>query len=138
MEQIKKIIKKFLTKEVITYVIFGVLTTLVNLIIFYIMASTLNVEENISNAIAIIVAILFAYFTNRKWVFNSNAETLKEKLNEFGKFMIGRAFSMVVELIGFFIMFNILNIQEFISKIIISIIIIIMNFFISKFFAFKT
>lgn len=138
MEQIKKIIKKFLTKEVITYVIFGVLTTLVNLIIFYIMASTLNVEENISNAIAIIVAILFAYFTNRKWVFNSNAETLKQKLNEFGKFMIGRAFSMVVELIGFFIMFNILNIQEFISKIIISIIIIIMNFFISKFFAFKT
>ena len=137
MEHIKKIIKKFWNKEVITYGIFGVLTTVVNLIVFYIMANILNLEENFSNAIAIIVAILFAYLTNRKWVFNSKAVTLKEKLKEFGKFMIGRAFSMVVELIGFFVMFNIFGIQEFISKIIISIIIIIMNFFISKFFAFK-
>lgn len=137
MEQIKKIIKKFFTKEVITYGVFGVLTTLVNLITFYIMDNILNIEENISNAIAIVISILFAYFTNRKWVFNSNAITAKEKLSEFGKFIIGRAFSMVVELVGFFLMFNILGIQEFISKIVISVIIIIMNFFISKFFAFK-
>jgi len=137
MEQIKEIIKKFLTKEVITYGIFGVLTTVVNLITFYIMTNILSLEENLSNAIAIVVAILFAYFTNRKWVFNSDAETFKEKLNEFGKFILGRAFSMIVELIGFFVMFNILGIQEFVSKIVISVIIIIMNFFISKFFAFK-
>lgn len=137
MEQIKKLIKKFCTKEVITYGVFGVLTTLVNLITFYIMDNILNVEENISNAIAIVISILFAYFTNRKWVFNSNAITAKEKLSEFGKFILGRAFSMVVELVGFFVMFNILGIQEFISKILISIIVIILNFFISKFFAFK-
>ena len=127
MEHIKKIIKKFWNKEVITYGIFGVLTTVVNLIVFYIMANILNLEENFSNAIAIIVAILFAYFTNRKWVFNSKAVTLKEKLNEFGKFMIGRAFSMVVELVGFFVMFNILGIQEFISKIIISILFLLVT-----------
>lgn len=137
MEQIKEIIKKFLTKEVITYGIFGVLTTIVNFITFYIMTNILSLEENLSNAIAIVVAILFAYVTNRNWVFNSNAVTLKEKLNEFGKFILGRAFSMIVELIGFFVMFNILGIQEFVSKIVISVIIIIMNFFISKFFAFK-
>lgn len=137
MGYIKKVIKKICTKEVIIYGVFGVLTTLVNLIIFYAMTNILNLEENCSNAIAIVGAIFFAYFTNRKWVFNSNAKTLKEKITELGKFILGRTFSMIVELIGFFVMFNIMGIQELISKILISIIIIILNFFISKFFAFK-
>lgn len=137
MEQIKNLIKKFCTKEVIFYVIFGVLTTLVNIGSFYIMTNFLKIEENLANAIAIILAVLFAYFTNRKIVFNSSATTVKEQLKEFGKFIIGRAFTMLVELVGFFLMFNILHIQELISKTFITVLVIILNFFISKFFAFK-
>ncbi len=137
MEQMKDLIKKFFTKEIILYAIFGVLTTLVNIVCFYILTKFINLEENFSNSISIIAAILFAYFTNRKFVFNSTATTAKEKLTEFGKFILGRAFSMIVELVGFFLMFNIASIDEFISKILISIIVIILNFFISKFFAFK-
>ena len=133
----KDLIKKFFTKEIILYAIFGVLTTLVNIVCFYILTKFINLEENFSNSISIIAAILFAYFTNRKFVFNSTATTAKEKLTEFGKFILGRAFSMIVELVGFFLMFNIASIDEFISKILISIIVIILNFFISKFFAFK-
>ncbi len=137
MELIKNLIKKFCTKEIIFYGIFGVLTTLVNIAVFYVLTHFIHLEENLSNAIAIILAVLFAYFTNRKIVFNSTASTLKEKLYEFGKFILGRAFTMIVELIGFFLMFNIMHIQELISKILISIIVIVLNFFISKFFAFK-
>ena len=137
MEQMKDLIKKFFTKEIILYAIFGVLTTLVNIVCFYILTKFINLEENFSNSISIIAAILSAYFTNRKFVFNSTATTAKEKLTEFGKFILGRAFSMIVELVGFFLMFNIASIDEFISKILISIIVIILNFFISKFFAFK-
>lgn len=137
MEQIKNLIKKFCTKEVIFYIIFGVLTTLVNIGSFYIMTNFFQIEENLANAIAILLAVLFAYFTNRKIVFNSSATTAKEQLKEFGKFIIGRAFTMLVELVGFFLMFNILHIQELISKAFISVLVIILNFFISKFFAFK-
>lgn len=137
METIKNLIKKFCTKEIILYVIFGVLTTVVNIASFYILAHFINLEENLSNAISIILAILFAYFTNRKLVFNSTATGAKEQFAEFGKFLLGRAFTMVVELVGFFLMFNIMHLQELISKILISIIVIILNFFISKFFAFK-
>ena len=137
MEQIKNLIKKFCTREVIFYVIFGVLTTCVNIFSFYIFTTFLNLEENLSNAISIILAILFAYFTNRKLVFNSTASTLKEKSLEFGKFLLGRAFSMIVEFVGFFVMFNIFGINELVTKLIISVIVIILNFFISKFFAFK-
>jgi len=136
----KKIVeleKKILSVEVVLYIIFGVLTTLVNIGFFSLFVYAFNIEENISNIFAIIIAVLFAYVTNKDLVFNSAARTFKEKFSEFIKFMIGRAFTMIVELAGFFVMFNLLNIQELISKIVITIIVIILNFFISKFFAFK-
>jgi len=137
MEKLKILIKKFCTKEVIFYAIFGVLTTLVNVGSFYVLTNFVHLEENLSNIIAIILAILFAYFTNRKMVFNSTASGFKQNFREFVKFILGRSFTMIVELVGFFLMFNILHIHELISKLAITVLVIILNFFISKFFAFK-
>ena len=136
MENIKKIIKKILTKEVILYIIFGILTTVVNLGVFFILNSILKWEKNIANFVAILVAVLFAYITNKDLVFNSGAETLKEKWAEFGKFITGRAFTMIVEFTGGLILFE-LPIPNIITKLGLTIIVIILNFFISKFFAFK-
>lgn len=136
MEKLKELLKKVLTREVIFYIIFGVLTTIANIATFYIL-SLVGLDENIANIIAILVAVIFAYFTNRKLVFNSTASTFKENLKEFYKFMLGRAFTMVLEMVGFYLLFNILGIQELISKIFITGLVIILNFFISKFFAFK-
>lgn len=137
MEKIKEIIKKVLTKEVIFYLIFGVLTTLVNIITFTILTNIFILNENLSKAIAIVFAVLVAYFTNRKWVFNSSANTIKEKFIEFYKFILSRALTMVIEYFGFYLLFNILNIQKDISNISITILVIILNYFLSKFFAFK-
>ncbi|MBO5478683.1 MAG: GtrA family protein [Clostridia bacterium] len=146
MEQVKKLINKFFTREVIFYLIFGVLTTVVNIVISYVLTAFCKVEGNIASTIGIICSILFAYVTNRKWVFNSSAVTAKEKWTEFGKFILGRAFTMVVEIIGVFVLNNVIhsfygmfsdNIAYLINKILITIIVIILNFFISKFFAFK-
>lgn len=129
--------KKFLTVEVFLYIFFGVLTTVVNVGVFSALTYALNLEENLSNIIAIIVAVLFAYFTNKKMVFHSEANTFKKKAYEFFKFMLGRAFTMLVELFGFYLLFNILGIYKLVSKILITVLVIILNFFISKFFAFK-
>ena len=137
MEQICGLIKKFCSKEVILYVVFGVLTTVINIGSFYIMTNFINLEENFANALAIVLAVLVAYFTNRKMVFNSNACTFKEKTVEFFKFIVGRAFTMVTEFVGFFLCFNVIGINELVSKSFITILVIILNFFISKFFAFK-
>ena len=136
MEKIEKIIKKFLTKEIIFYAIFGVLTTIVNLGSFYIFTNILKWEENISNIIAITLAVLFSYITNKDLVFHSEAENKKEKINEFLKFIAGRAFTMVVEFIGCFLLFM-TPIPQMISKLAVTVIVVILNFFISKFFAFK-
>lgn len=146
MGQINNLIKKFCTKEVIFYIIFGVLTTIVNIATSYVLKAFFHVEGNIASTIGIIVCVLFAYFTNRKLVFNSQAVTIKEKLTEFWKFSLGRAFTMIVEIIGVFVLNNIIhafygmfsdNTAYLINKLIISAIVIVLNFFISKFFAFK-
>lgn len=136
MEKIKELIKKLFSREVILYGIFGILTTIVNFVTFFILTH-IGLEENLSNILAIITCVLFAYFSNRKLVFNSTAITFKENLKEFYKFMLGRAFTMIFEMVGFYILFNILGVQELISKLVLTVIVIILNFFISKFFAFK-
>ena len=136
MEKINKLIKKLLDRDVILYIIFGILTTLVNFVTFYILNSLMKVNANISNLVAIPLAILFAYFTNRKWVFHTQAKGFKENFNEFCKFIAGRAVTMIIEFFGWMLLFMI-PIPEIISKLIVSVIIVILNFFISKFFAFK-
>ena len=137
MEMMKKIFSKLCTREVIFYLIFGMLATLVNFVCFFVFSHVINLEENLSNIIAIIISILFAYITNSTFVFQSKCNSAAEKFVEFFKFILGRAFTMFVEIIGFFVMFNLLNINDIISKILISIVVIILNYIISKFFAFK-
>ena len=132
METIKTLFKKLCNREVISYLIFGVLTTLVNIVSFYLLVHVVNLEENLSNTIAIVVSILFAYVTNSAFVFQS-----KFKFSEFIKFILGRAFTFIFEVVGFFVLFNLLFIPDLISKIIVTIIVIFLNYFISKFFAFK-
>ena len=133
----KKIIEKVLTKEIILYAVFGVLTTIVNLGSFFVMNSLLNWDKNLANFIAILLAVLFAYVTNKDLVFHSKAESTKEKLQEFFKFILGRAFTMIVEFVGGLLLFE-LPIPNIITKAGLTIIVIILNFFISKFFAFKS
>lgn len=146
MEKLNVLIKKICNKEVISYIIFGVLTTIVNIIISYVLKAIFHIDGNIASTTGIICSILFAYFTNRKWVFQSYANTYKEKWIEFGKFILGRAFTMIIEIIGVFLLNDVIhsfygmfsdNIAYLINKVLITIIVIILNFFISKFFAFK-
>jgi len=141
MEKLKNLIntliKKFMTKEIILYAIFGVFTTIVNILSFYLLTTYAHITENISNVIAILLAVIFAYITNRKLVFNSTAKNFKEILVEIFKFFSARFFTMLVEFFGFMLLFNGLHIPNLISKMIITVLVIILNFFLSKFFAFK-
>ena len=142
MEKIKKLIKKVCTKEVILYGVIGILTTLINWGTFALLTRFANMEKNLANAIAIILAVLVAYATNKDLVFHSKATGIKEKFIEFWKFILGRAFTMILEFgldaLLFLIPAVSANSQlQLIVKMIITVIVVILNFFISKFFAFK-
>ena len=137
MGKLKEIMEKVLTKEIMLYIVFGIFTTVINLVSFFVMNSIFKWNENLSNFIAIVLAVLFAYITNKDLVFHSQAKTRKEKLNEFLKFILGRAFTMIIEFLGGWLLFK-TPIPKMISKLIITVIVVILNFFISKLFAFKT
>lgn len=133
-----KFMQKIFTKEIILYAIFGILTTIVNIGSFYLMITFLNINDNLANNIAIVIAVLIAYFTNKDMVFHSEAEGFGEKFIEFCKFILGRLFTMFVESIGGALLFKYVPIPSIVSKCIITVVVIILNFFISKFFTFRS
>lgn len=134
--KISELMKKVLTKEVILYVVFGALTTVVNLAVFYILANIVKLNENLSNVLAIMTSVIVAYFTNKDMVFHSEAKGAIDRIKEFLKFVAGRLVTMVVEWGGCALLF-LTPIPQMVSKLGMTVVIVILNFFISKFFAFK-
>ena len=130
--------KKILTKEIIFYTIFGILSTAVNIGSFYILSSFFYLPSNTANLIAISLAVLVAYFTNKDLVFHSQADEFGEKVVEFCKFILDRLFTIALEYIACALLFRYTPIPAIINKCIISTFMIVLNFFIIKFFAFKT
>lgn len=132
----QELLKRAGTKEVFLYIIFGILTTLVNIGTFYWLYKGWLWNENIANLLAIFLAINFAYFTNKDLVFHTKASKPIEKIREYCKFIIGRAFTAIIELIGGVILFQTI-IPEMVSKVFLTLIVIVLNFVISKYFTFK-
>lgn len=123
---------KKLSKEVILYLIFGISTTIINIVMFQ-MLRQLNISIIISNTIAWFISVLFAYMTNKRYVFESKNESKFEIV----LFFSSRLFSLIVDNIGILILINVILVNEFYSKIIINIIVIIINYLFSKFLVFK-
>ncbi len=139
MKKVKELIKKVCTKEVILYVVFGVLTTIVSLVTYYICVGTFLNAENaiqlqIANIIAWIVSVAFAYITNRKFVFES---TNKNKLGEATKFVTSRIATLLMDMLIMFLGVTLLKLNDGIIKIISQVIVIVANYVFSKIFVFK-
>lgn len=120
-------------KELLMYVIFGVLTTLVNFVVYYISARLLGINYLISNIIAWFLSVLFAYVTNRQWVFESKSPDI---LKECVLFFSGRIFSGAVDTGLMWLFIDILTISDMASKIIIQVIVVILNYVFSKWIVF--
>ena len=135
----KELLKKVLNKEVIMYLIFGVLTTVVSLAVYYGLIFTILNPENaiqlqIANIISWIAGVIFAYVTNRKFVFESKE---KNKLKEISKFVSSRIGTLILDMLVMFIGVTILKLNDKIVKIISQVLVIIGNYILSKLFVFK-
>ena len=124
-------------KELIKYLIFGILTTIVNFVIYIIFAKMLLVDEFISNVIAWAISVVFAYITNKIYVFESKTKKIKEIIKEIISFVGCRLFSGVVDTGSFFIFVTILKMNDILAKIIIAILVVILNYIFSKLIIFK-
>ena len=122
-----------LEKELFWYVVFGVLTTVVNIAVYYAF-SRLGVNYLISNILAWFFSVLFAYVTNRKWVFESKSSNI---LKECGLFFGGRIFSGAVDTGLMWLFIDVLAVGDVFAKIVIQVIVVILNYVISKWVVFK-
>lgn len=133
----KEIIKR--NREIISYLIIGVLTTIVSLISYYLLTITIlspnnPLELTIANIISWIISVLFAYITNRKYVFQSKD---KKILKEASKFTLSRVTTLLIDILLMFIFVSILHFNDKIIKLLVQIIIIILNYIFSKLLVFK-
>ena len=131
----KELMKKY--EEIIKYLIIGVLTTTINYIVFVIMVKGLKIEMHTSNIIAWIVSVIFAYFTNKLFVFESKSFKIDILRKEIVSFGLARVFSLLLEEMILYIFVNILNMNQLIIKLISNIIVIIVNYVLSKFIILK-
>ena len=117
-------------REIIVYVIIGALTTLIYFIVYFPFTKILDVNYKLSTCIAWIVAVIFAFYTNKYIVFRS--EDNSEIWKEFFKFILSRLFSLGADLAVKYIMIEVLKLNEDFSAIVSQIIVIVLNYVLSK------
>lgn len=128
--------KNRLDNEGFKYIFFGVLTTLINIVMYGIL-SFLDVQYIINTIISFLVSITFAYITNKLYVFNSNNWEKAILVQEILKFMTSRLGMFIIEIGVMLTLVEFFTINDFISKGIVNIIVIIGNYMLSKFVVFK-
>ena len=125
-------------KEKILYLFFGGLTTLISLLIYFILTHTIfnpsiALELQITNILSWLVGFLFAFFTNRKYVFESKNNIKKEFL----KFFASRIFTLLLDMLIMFIFVTVCGFNDILIKIVSQIITIVTNYALSKLIVFK-
>lgn len=126
-------------EEIINYLIIGVLTTVVSLVVYYGLTYTVfdpkdALELQITNIISWVAAVTFAYFTNRSFVFKQ-----KNKINfkEISSFYLSRVSTLILDMLLMYILVTRLHFNDKIIKIIVQVIVIVLNYILSKLFVFK-
>ena len=135
METIKSLFLKY--KELILYVFFGGLTTLVNWGSYWVLADIFHVPYLWATAIAQILSILFAYVTNRVWVFESRAKGFTAVFWEMVRFFGCRGASFVLDLVCMRVGVGGLHVNDKVMKLLSNVIVIIVNYVFSKVFVFR-
>lgn len=134
---INKIMKKLFTREMISYLIFGVLTTVVNFIFYWLASDVLGIYYIAANVIAWIIAVIFAYITNKLFVFESRSWEPSLVAKELVSFGTARVLSLLFETGFLALTVEILHVPELIAKVIASVFVVIINYVASKLFIFK-
>ena len=132
---------RLVNRETVSYVVFGVLTTVVNIVAYQVCFNTFPMtpvlRNTVSNTIAWVLAVVFAYAVNKLFVFQSKTTGIKALLWEAGKFVGARLLSYAVDMAGMLLLVNLLHVNSGLSKVGMNVIVMIMNYFFSKWFIFK-
>lgn len=137
MKRIKQIYVK--NKEIINYLIVGVMTTIVSLGTYYLCVFTflnpdIALQLQIANVLSWIAAVTFAYFTNRKFVFESNNRNV---IREAISFYLSRVATLLLDMGFMFLLVTLAGINDKIAKLVVQVLVMVSNYILSKFLVFK-
>ena len=135
METIIGLLKKY--RDLIMYGIFGVLTTLVNIVMYWVCAHPLSLDTLPSNVIAWVISVLFAYYTNRTFVFQSKNTGREAILKEMASFFACRIGTGVMDWVIMFVFVDLLSFNDMIVKVLSNFLVIVLNYVFSKLIIFK-
>lgn len=148
-------IKKLATGEVFSYLFFGVCTTVVNIVVYQLFCSAFGIHALISNIIAWIFAVAFAYITNRIFVFHSKENSPRGIVREVGSFVGARLFSLLMDELIIWLMVDVMgyialerlladilhcpvkDAKSLFAKLCSNVVVVIMNYVLSKMIIFK-
>ncbi len=134
---IKKMFFKCYNNRILRYIFYGGLTTLVNLIVYYVLRGLFKIPIVPANTASVICAVLFAYVVNSRFVFESEADTLTEHATELVKFVGARLSTMVIEVFGVWFLAEVIHMNDFLGKIVIQFIVMALNYIFSKLIVFR-
>lgn len=124
-------------KEMILYLFFGGLTTLVNIVVYWIFVNLLHVDYLVSNMVAWLLSVLFAYITNKTYVFQSKSIGFLPIMREFSAFVSCRLFSGLIDMGIMYLGISIFGFYDLLIKILSNVIVVILNYVFSKLFIFR-
>ena len=135
MNNIIKIYKK--NEEAINYLFWGFAAFVLGTGLFYVFANIMGIYEQIANILSWVICVIFAYLTNRTFVFKSKVKGLKNIIMEFKDFVAARVLTLVMENAILFVMIDLLTLNNMIAKIVGQVVVIVSNYFLSKLWIFK-
>lgn len=124
-------------KELISYGFWGIATTVVNYAVYFLCTQGLQFNYLLSNVISWVVAVIFAFLVNKVFVFHSNIWKWNTLFDELWKFISARVLSGAMETLALFIFVDLLHFHDGVIKIIVGILVILLNYVISKLLVFK-
>ncbi|MCL2147357.1 MAG: GtrA family protein [Synergistaceae bacterium] len=136
-DRVQRICDVIFMPEVISYLFFGALTTLVNVAVYWAAVNLFHIAYQLATVIAWILSVTFAFVTNKFIVFKSKSVELAQLLKEAASFVVARMFSGGADLLWMVFAVEVFGMDDFISKIISNVFVVILNYIFSKLFIFK-
>jgi putative flippase GtrA len=135
---LQTLIRKLLPyKRILLYLFFGGLTTVINIAAYFLLAKILHVEFLTSNGLAWILSVLFAYVTNKRYVFESRGRGFSHICRELGAFVGSRLFSGLLDMFIMFLFIEIVAMNDMVVKIMANVVVVVVNYVLSKHWVFK-
>ncbi len=131
-----KLLKKLINKETKLYTIFGILTSIENVLMFDILLR-FGMAYRIANIITLITVKLTAYLCNKNFVFKSHCANFIELLKEFGRFVFWRGATMLLDYFGLIFLVEVVDMPKTIGKVIMTVLVIAVNYVTGKRHVFK-